>query len=76
MPVGFICTVYTLVYINWAWLLLDGLCSIFHEVFENDMKIEVCNSSTAQSKYSNCTINPSKYIEEICFHHHCQAYLI
>ena len=35
--------------------------------------------STERSKYSNCTVNLSKYLEEnqkICFHHHHQACLI
>ena len=35
--------------------------------------------STEQSKYSNCTVNPSKYGKEnwgIHFHHHRQACLI
>ena len=35
--------------------------------------------STKQSKYSNCTVNPSKYGKEnqgMHFHHHCQACLI
>ena len=43
---------------------------------------EVCDcASTKQSKYSNCTVNPSKYLEEnqeirFHFHHHCQVRLI
>ena len=36
-------------------------------------------TSTEWSKYSNCTVIPSKYGKEnqwIHFHHHCQAHLI
>ena len=35
--------------------------------------------STNQLKYSNCTVNPSKNLEEnqeICFHHYRQAHSI
>ena len=28
------------------------------------IKIEVCDSGTKQLKYSNCTVNPSKYLGE------------
>ena len=60
-------------------------------VFENDVKMVVASGSmllrcvtarypsTGWSKYSNCTVNPSKYGKEnqgIHFHHHRQACLI
>ena len=28
------------------------------------IKVEVCDSNTKQSKCSNCTVNPIKYLEE------------
>ena len=41
-------------------------------VFEFYKRTEVMT----QSKYSNCTVMPSKYLEEIHFHHYHQERLI
>ena len=46
--------------------ILKGYPSISHYHSKTKFK---CDSSTKQSKYSNCTVNLSKY-------HHSQAYLI
>lgn len=76
------CSIFHVVLMLPQWVITKSSIWILYKVLWNGYSgsillscVAMCYPFTKWSKYSDCTVIPSKHLE-ITFHHHCQACLI